>query len=132
MEKARVVLCTETDGETEKFDGVGEYSCSDKNFEIKFQADGALFRVINGGGLTLIREGEINYRFDFEKGKRKSGVIKTPYGEINVEIRAENVHIEFNADYIIVFVRYFLIVAGEKTKHKTSISAVKIKDGVKI
>lgn len=132
MEKARVVLRTETCGETEKFEGVGEYSYNGKNFEIKFQADGALFRLINKDGLILIREGEINYLFDFKKNTRKSGVIKTPYGEIRAEICAENVRVECNADYAIVFVKYFLIMAGEKTKHTTSISAVKIKNGVKI
>jgi len=117
MERVRVLLYTETDGETEKIEGVGEYSLDGNNFKIEFKSDGAVFELRYNKTLTLIRNGEISYRFDFEEGVPFNSLIKTPYGDIPVKICADNVFTKINNGYVGVYVSYSMYIAGEKNFH---------------
>ena len=77
-------------------DGQGGYSISYQDTELT-GLEGTTTRLyVNGGRVTLLREGSINSQMVFEMGKRHMSMYETPYGALSIGINTKRLRSTLN------------------------------------
>ena len=68
------------------WDGQGGFTISYQESELTGLEGTTTKLHINGGRVTLLREGNINSQMVFEEGRRHLSMYETPYGELSIGV----------------------------------------------
>lgn len=71
---------------TLKREGRGKYSISYQESELTGLEGTTTSLLIDGGKVTLLREGSINSQMVFEEGRRHLSMYETPYGALSIGV----------------------------------------------
>ncbi len=71
---------------TLKREGRGKYSISYQESELTGLEGTTTKLLIDGGRVTLVREGNINSQMVFEEGRRHLSMYETPYGALSIGV----------------------------------------------
>ena len=71
---------------TLKREGRGKYSISYQESELTGLEGTTTRLLIDGGRVTLVREGNINSQMVFEEGRRHLSMYETPYGALSIGV----------------------------------------------
>ena len=68
-------------------DAQGRYTISYEESELTGLEGTTTVLQIEGGRVTLLREGSVNSQMVFEEGRQHTSLYETPYGELSVDIQ---------------------------------------------
>ncbi len=71
---------------TLKWEGRGKYSISYQESELTGLEGTTTRLLVDGGKVTLLREGNINSQMVFEEGRRHLSMYETPYGALSIGV----------------------------------------------
>ena len=71
---------------TMKREGLGKYSITYQESELTGLEGTTTTLLIDGGKVTLLREGSINSQMVFEEGRRHLSMYETPYGALSIGV----------------------------------------------
>ncbi len=81
---------------TLKREGRGKYSISYQESELTGLEGTTTSLLIDGGKVTLLREGSINSQMVFEEGRRHLSMYETPYGALSIGVNTRRMRSTVN------------------------------------
>ena len=100
---------------TLKRDGAGGYIVSYAETELT-GLEGTTTRLhVDGGRVTLLREGNVNSQMVFEEGRQHTSLYETPYGELTVDIQTSRLRHNLTDRGGLMEIRYSIAVDHQVT-----------------